>query len=86
MIDLVALFNSGRTLREIARAAGVSHVTVKSRLEALGVDMRPKGRAPFKIGQDDAALSVSELMKKHGVSRSTAYAAKSRLESDNAKP
>lgn len=86
MTDLVSLFKSGKTLREIARAAGISHVTAKNRLEALGVEMRQKGRAPVKIAQEDAGLPVSDLMKKYNIGRSTAYAAKGRLESDNAKP
>lgn len=86
MIDLVALFKSGKTLREIAKAAGISHVTVKSRLEALGVEMRQKGRAAVKIDPRDLGMSIDELMKKYRLARSTVYAAKSRLESDNAKP
>lgn len=86
MIDMVALFKSGLTLREIARAAGISHVTVKTRLEALGIEMRQKGRPAIQLKPEDLNKSIDDLMKEHGVSRSTIYAAKSRLESENAKP
>lgn len=43
---MAAMLRSGKTLREVGAAFGVSHVTVKNRVDALeGFKMRPRGRA-----------------------------------------
>lgn len=53
-----------KTLREVAAALGVSHVTVMNRLKRLKVEMRPSGRTCEmewerlrKLSKTDATLS-----------------------------
>lgn len=41
-----AMFKSGKTLREIGAAHGVSYVTARAHLLAHGYRMKPKGRKP----------------------------------------
>lgn len=42
--DIIARYQSGETLREIAAATGLGKSTVANRLHKAGVEMRPDGR------------------------------------------
>lgn len=75
-VDIVAMFKAGDSLRTIAKAAGISHVTVRGRLQALGLEMRPRGAAravnlATVKRHIDAGKTHEETARLMGVSKST---------------
>lgn len=74
--DTVAMFKAGDSLRTIAKKAGISHVTVRGRLQAMGLEMRPRGAtravnlATVKR-HIDAGKTHEETAALMGVSKST---------------
>lgn len=74
---------AGKSLREIGKAHGVSHVTAKNRLEAAGHVMRKRGREALSISACELGICSKYLAFHYGVSESTIRAAKRRQRSTN---
>lgn len=75
-VDIVAMFKAGDSLRKIGKAAGISHVTVRAKLKALNLEMRPRGAAravnlATVKRHIDSGKTHEETARLMGVSKST---------------
>lgn len=80
-----AMLAGGKTLREIAAACGLSHVTVRSKLIKVKAKMRKPGRKRFIGGvalskMIRAGSTRAEMAEEFGVSESTISRAILRLQ------
>lgn len=80
-----AMLSEGKTLRQIAQACGLCHVTVRSKLLKAKAVMKKRGRKPVVTGAQvqphlQAGLSHREIAEKLGVSESAICRAAARLE------
>lgn len=81
---MVAMFKAGKSLREIGEACGMSHCTVRNRLIALKVKMKPVGRKRSGKEKDIARLIAegkthAEIGAQLGIAQSTVSRAALRL-------
>lgn len=58
--EIVELYKSGESMRQIAAAYGVSGPAVRSILERRGVELRPKGRAQRRVPGRKALMSEAQ--------------------------
>lgn len=81
--EMKRMLSQGKTLRQIAEACGISHVTVRSKLLKHKAKMRKPGRKPFVSGPKLESLvsegySRKEIAAQMGVSESTVCRAMAR--------
>ena len=62
-----------KSMREVADMLGISHQTLSTMMNRIGIPVRVAKPVPKMIPKDIKSLSISELASKYGVSKASAW-------------